>query len=236
MERLQKVIASYGYCSRREAEKLILAGKVHVNDEKITELGTKVSPSDFIMINNVIINKEKVKKYFVLNKPRSVISSVTDDKGRITVTDLINTPERIYPVGRLDYDTTGIIILTNDGDFANHLMHPSNNIKKTYVAKLEGIIDAVAIEKLKRGISISDRPVDIVQFKVRKKDKIKNSTLMEITIVEGRNHIVKKIFEKLGFPVSKLTRTRYGHLYIDNLKSGEYKELSIKEVKKFYTK
>ncbi len=236
MERLQKVIANYGYCSRREAEKLIKAGKVHINDVKVTELGTKVGPSDFIMINNVIINKEKTKKYYILNKPRSVISSVSDDKGRITVTDLINVDQRIYPIGRLDYDTTGLILLTNDGEFANYLTHPSNNIKKTYLAKLEGVIDAVAISKLKKGIIIGERKVDIVNFKVRKKDKIKNSTLIELTIIEGRNHIVKKVFEKLNFPVSKLTRTRYGHLHVDDLKSGMYRELSIKEVKKFYAK
>ncbi len=234
MERLQKVIANYGYCSRREAEKLILDKKVYVNNSLVTELGTKVDATDYITINGVTINKEVVKTYFVLNKPRKVISTTSDDKGRITVTDLINTNQRIYPIGRLDYDTTGIILLTNDGEFANMLMHPSNKIKKTYVAKLEGIIDADAVKALKRGISIESRKVDIVHFKVRKKDYEKNSTLIELTIIEGRNHIVKKIFEKLNFPVEKLTRTKYGHLNVDNLKSGEYRELSIKEVKKFY--
>ncbi len=234
MERLQKVIASYGYCSRRKAEDLILAKKVKVNDELVTELGAKVSRSDLIKINGVLINKEIVKQYFILNKPRSVVSSVTDDKGRITVTDLINTKEKIYPVGRLDYDTTGLIILTNDGDFANYLMHPRNKVRKTYLAKLEGIIDANAVAKLKSGFKIGDREVEIVNFKVRKKDHIKNTTMIELTIIEGRNHIVKRLFEKLGFTVMKLTRTKYGHLDLGKLQSGEYKELTTKELKKFY--
>ncbi len=234
MERLQKVIAGYGYCSRREAEKLIAAKKVYVNNSLVTEAGTKVSGSDLIIINGVTINSEVSKKYFVLNKPRSVVSSVKDDKGRITVTDLINTNERIYPVGRLDYDTTGLILLTNDGDFANYLMHPSNHIKKTYMAKLEGIIDGKAIHRLKKGVVIGERIVDIVRFKVGKKDFEKKTTMIEISIIEGRNHIVKKLFEKIGFPVMKLTRTSYGHLDVSKLKSGEYRELSIKEVKKFF--
>ncbi len=234
MERLQKVIANYGYCSRREAEKLISAKKVYVNNTLVTELGTKVSSSDLIMINGVTINNEITKKYFILNKPRSVVSSVKDDKGRITVVDLINTKERVYPIGRLDYDTTGLILLTNDGDFANHLMHPSNNFKKTYIAKLEGNIDGTAIHRLKKGVVIGERVVDVVRFKIGKKDFEKNTTMIELTIIEGRNHIVKKVFEKLGYPVIKLTRTNYGHLSVDKLKSGEYRELSIKEVKKFY--
>lgn len=231
MERLQKVIAGYGYASRREAEKLILAKKVCVNGSLVTELGTKVEASDLITINGVAINKEIIKKYYLLNKPRHVISTASDDHNRITVVDLINTDERIYPVGRLDYDTTGVILLTNDGEFANYLMHPSNKIKKTYVAKLEGLINKDAIDMLKNGIVINDKMVDIIHFKVRKKDFEKETTLIEVTIEEGRNHIVKKVFEKLGFPVAKLTRTSYGEINVNNLKSGEYRELSIKEVK-----
>lgn len=234
MERLQKVIASYGYASRREAEKLILAKKVTVNGELVKELGTKVEYSDVIMIGGVTINRDIPKKYYILNKPRNVISSAHDEAGRITVVDLINTDERIYPVGRLDYDTTGLIILTNDGDFANYLMHPKNNIRKTYVAKLEGIISADAVEKLKSGVTINNRRVALTHFKVRKKDNVKQTTMIEVSIVEGRNHIVKKLFEKLGFKVIKLTRTSYGHLNVQKLNSGEYRELTIKEVKSFY--
>lgn len=234
MERIHKAIANYGYCSRREAEKLIKNKKVYVNDKLITELGTKVTSTDLITIDGILINKEIQKKYYLLHKPRSVVSSASDDKNRITVVDLIDTNERIYPVGRLDYDTTGIIILTNDGEFANYLMHPKNEIKKTYLVKIEGILDANAIKSLKNGVVVDNKKVNIVNFKIRKKNQEKKTSFIELTIIEGRNHIVKNIFKELGYSVEKLTRTGYGHLKIDNLKSGEYRELTIKETKTFY--
>ena len=234
MERLQKVIASYGYASRRKAEDLIRHGKVLVNGKVITELGTKVETNDIISIDGVIINKDIKHEYYLLNKPRQVISSVTDKEGRITVTDLINTDARIYPVGRLDYDTTGLIILTNDGDFANMLMHPSYEVEKTYVAKLNKILDKDDINKLKKGIVIDNRKVEIKRFKVRKKDNEKNTSIIELTIVEGRNHIVKRIFESMHIDVMKLSRVGYAFLTLDGLKSGEYRQLSIKEIKKLY--
>ena len=234
MERLQKVIASYGYASRRKAEDLIRHGKVLVNGKVITELGTKVETNDIISIDGVIINKDVKHEYYLLNKPRQVISSVIDKGGRITVTDLINTDARIYPVGRLDYDTTGLIILTNDGDFANMLMHPSYEVEKTYVAKLNKILDKDDINKLKKGIVIDNRKVEIKRFKVRKKDNEKNTSIIELTIVEGRNHIVKRIFESIHIDVMKLSRVGYAFLTLDGLKSGEYRQLSIKEIKKLY--
>ena len=234
MERLQKVIASYGYASRRKAEDLIRHGKVLVNGKVITELSTKVLANDIISIDGVIINKDVKHEYYLLNKPRQVISSVEDKLGRITVRDLINTEARIYPVGRLDYDTTGLIILTNDGDFANMLMHPSYEIEKTYVAKINKVLDKDDINKLKKGIVIDNRKVDIKRFKVRKKDVEKNTSIVELTIVEGRNHIVKKIFENMRIDVIKLSRVSYAFLTLDGLKSGEYRKLSIKEIKKLY--
>lgn len=234
MERLQKVIASYGYASRRKAEDLIRHGKVLVNGKVITELGTKVEANDIISIDGVIINKDVKHEYYLLNKPRQVISSVEDKLGRITVRDLINTEARIYPVGRLDYDTTGLIILTNDGDFANMLMNPSYEIEKTYVAKINKVLDKDDINKLKKGIVIDNRKVDIKRFKVRKKDVEKNTSIVELTIVEGRNHIVKKIFESMRIDVIKLSRVSYAFLTLDGLKSGEYRKLSIKEIKKLY--
>lgn len=234
MERLQKVIASLGYTSRRKAEDLIKHGKVLVNGKVITELGTKVLANDIISIDGVIINKDVKHEYYLLNKPRQVISSVEDKLGRITVRDLINTEARIYPVGRLDYDTTGLIILTNDGDFANMLMHPSYEIEKTYVAKINKILDKDDINKLKKGIVIDNRKVDIKRFKIRKKDVEKNTSIIELTIVEGRNHIVKKIFESMRIDVIKLSRVSYAFLTLDGLKSGEYRKLSIKEIKRLY--
>ena len=235
MERLQKVIASSGFTSRRKAEELIKNGKVSVNGEIVTELGTKVSYEDSIVVDGTLLKKEINKEYYLLNKPRGIISSVSDDKDRKTVVDLINTDTRIYPVGRLDYDTTGLILLTNDGELTNILSHPSNNIEKTYIAKIEGILDVDDINKLKRGIVIEGKKCKPVRFKIRKKDKEKNNSLIEITIVEGRNHIVKKLFHELKHEVIKLKRETYAFLTLGDLKSGEYRQLSIKEVKKLYS-
>ena len=235
MERLQKVIANSGYCSRRKAEELISQGKVCVNGNVVTEMGIKVSGSDEILVEGKSLDLNSVNYvYYLLNKPRGIISSSKDEFDRKTVVDLIDTDKRIYPIGRLDYDTTGLILLTNDGEFANLLMHPNNNIKKTYLAKIEGILDKKAIDQLKRGVVIDDRKVGVVDFKVRKKDVDKNTSMVEVTIVEGRNHIVKRLFQKLGYDVIRLTRTGYGDLGLGTLQSGEYRELSIKEVKKFY--
>lgn len=234
MERLQKVIANSGYTSRRKAEELIQAGKVAVNGNIIKELGYKVDSTAEITIEGNSINKSNNKVYYLLNKPRGVISSSNDEKGRTTVVDLIKTEERIYPIGRLDYDTTGLIILTNDGELANLLMHPNNNIVKTYIAKVEGILDKDNINALKKGIVIEGRKTEIVDFKIKKKDVEKNTTLISISIIEGRNHIIKKIFDSMRHQVIKLTRVGYDFLTLDGLKSGEYRELSIKEVKKLY--
>ena len=234
MERLQKVIASFGYASRRKAEDLIRKQKVMVNGEVVTELGTKVSPSDVISIDGVIINKDVKHEYYILNKPRSVISSVNDEAGRITVVDLIDTEARIYPIGRLDYDTTGLILLTNDGDFANALMHPSKKKEKTYIAKLDKVLTKEDILAIKKGITIDKRIVEVKRFKVKKRDLEKNTDIVEITIVEGRNHIVKRLFKELGVNVVKLSRIAYGFLDIKDLKSGEYRNLTIKEIKKLY--
>ena len=234
MERLQKVIANSGYTSRRNAEELIKDGRVSVNGEIVTQLGTKVNPNDEILIDGEVLNKIEKKVYYILNKPRGVISSVKDDKGRKTVVDLIDTDLRIYPIGRLDFNTTGLILLTNDGEFANHLMHPKNNIKKTYLAKIEGMLSREDIISLKKGIIIDDRKVDTSRFHIKKEDIEKNTSLVEITIVEGRNHIVKNIFSSLKHDVIKLTRTNYSFLNIDDLQSGEYRELTIKEVKKLF--
>lgn len=234
MERLQKVIASYGYTSRRKAEELIRKGKVMVNGKIITELGTKVEANDVISIDSVIINKDVKQEYYLLNKPRQVISSVEDKQGRITVRDLINTDARIYPIGRLDYDTTGLIILTNDGDLANLLMHPSFEVEKTYVAKVNKVLDKDDIKKIKSNIVVEGRKVVIKRFKIKKKDFEKNTSVVELTIIEGRNHIVKKIFASMNIDVIKLSRVGYAFLTIDNLKSGEYRNLTIKEIKKLY--
>lgn len=229
MERLQKVIASSGYSSRRKAEELITQGKVIVNGEVVRELGTKVNPSDIIIVEGHSISYEE-KEYYMLNKPREVISSVSDDKGRRTVVNYINTDKRIYPIGRLDYDTTGLILLTNDGDFANKMMKPSNNIIKTYLAKLDSILTKEDIDKLLDGIVIDKVKCTPNKVKIKEIDNKSNKCLVEISIHEGRNHEVRKLFEKLGYDTLKLTRISYGNLKLGNLRSGEYRPLSKEEI------
>ncbi len=235
MERLQKIIAQYGYTSRRKAEDLIRKKKVMVNGKIITELGTKVDSNDVISIDGIIINKDIKHEYYILNKPRSVLSTVEDNLGRITVVDLINTDARIYPIGRLDYDTTGLILLTNDGDFANTLMHPKFEIEKTYIAKINKVLDKDEIHKIKNGIEIDNRKVEVKKFKIKNINKEKNTMIIELTIIEGRNHIVKRLFNELNIEVLKLSRIGYGFLDIKDLKSGEYRTLTIKEIKKMYS-
>ena len=234
MERLQKYIANSGYTSRRKAEELILNNAVMVNGKIVNTLGFKVSDDDEVIVNGEFINKSTKKVYYLLNKPREVICSVTDDKNRKVVVDLIDTNERIYPVGRLDYDTTGLIILTNDGTLANILMHPKHKVYKTYIAKINGILNEEDFKKLRKGVLIDKSILKIDHVKVREIDKVKNSSLVEITIHEGRNHIIRKLFEALGYDVKKLTRTKLAFLSLDNLKSGEYRTLTKEEVQKLY--
>lgn len=234
MERLQKVIAQAGVTSRRKAESLILEGKVKVNGVVVRELGTKVSSKDEIAVNDRIIEKE-AKEYYLLNKPRGVVTTTSDDKNRKTVMDYINTEARIYPVGRLDYDTTGALLLTNDGEFANILMHPNNQVDKVYLAKLNGIIKGEQINQLKNGVMIDDCLVKASRVKLKKVDPAKGTSMVEITIHEGKNHQVKKMFEAVGFLVDKLTRERIGIFQIKDLKSGEYRKLTPKEVQVVYS-
>ena len=234
MERLQKVIANSGYCSRRKAEDLIKQGKVLVNGELVTTLGTKVNGNDAIIVEGKILKNEEDKVYYLLNKPRGIISSSSDDKNRKTVVDLIDTDKRIYPIGRLDYDTTGLIILTNDGTLSNKLMHPSNGVEKKYVAKLNKFFDISDLKTLENGVIVDNIKCKPTRVKIKKNDRIKDYSIVEITIVEGRNHIVKRVFENLGYLVDKLSRIEYAFLSIDNLRSGEYRELTKKEIKKLY--
>lgn len=233
MERIQKLIAESGVCSRRKAEELILAGKVKINGIVVTELGTKASYEDVIIVENKKIYFGK-KEYYLLNKPRNVISSTNDEKNRKIVTDYIDTRANIYPIGRLDCDTTGIILLTNDGDLANLLMHPKNKIPKTYLAKLNKVFTLEDYFTLKKGIKVEDYFVKPNHLKIKEKDDKKNTSYVEITVVEGKNHMIKNIFSSLGYDVLKLTRTRYATLSLGNLKSGEYRMLSNEEVESLY--
>ena len=235
MERLQKVIANSGYCSRRRAEELILEGKVFVNGSVIRELGTKVSHDDEIEVDGLSIKKDHNYEYYLLYKPRGVVTTTNDDKGRKTVVDLIDTTARIYPVGRLDYDTTGVLLLTNDGVFANGLMHPANEIDKVYIAKVEGILSGYDVKRLKSGIMIDGRKTAKCHVKVRSIDKKKNTCIVELVIHEGRNHQVKKMIEAVGKKVIKLKRERFGIFDLSGLKASEYRRLTAKEVHVVYS-
>lgn len=235
MERLQKVIANAGVTSRRKAEKLILAGKVKVNGKVVTELGTKVSPTDRIEVDGIPLTQE-IKRYFLLYKPRGVISAVKDNKGRKVVTDFFpDVEERIYPIGRLDYHTSGLILLTNDGEFAHLLSHPKFEIPKTYIAKVEGIPSRELLRQLASGVKLEDGKTAPAKVKMKSMNKKKKTAIIEITIHEGRNRQVRRMFEHIGHPVQKLKREQYGFLTLRGLNAGEYRELTPHEVKQLRT-
>ncbi len=231
MERLQKVMAAAGIASRRKSEELIKEGKVKVNGKIVTELGIKVSANDKVEVNEIPIERE-VPVYFLLYKPRGVISSVSDDKGRKVVTDFFSEfKERVYPVGRLDYDTSGLLLMTNDGEFANLLMHPRNEIEKVYVAKVKGIPQKESLRKLEKGIRLEDGKTAPAKVKMLSLDKKKQTAIVEIIIHEGRNRQVKRMFEAIGHEVLKLKRERYGFLTLNGLSAGDARELTPHEVK-----
>ncbi|WP_028273074.1 pseudouridine synthase [Atopococcus tabaci] len=230
MERLQKVMAHAGVASRRKSEQLIAEGRVTVNGEIVTDMGTKVSRQDTIAVDGIVVEREH-PVYFLLNKPRGVISSVSDEKGRKTVVDLLpEIPQRIYPIGRLDYDTTGALILTNDGEFANLLMHPRFEIDKTYVAKVKGILNKQTLRQLEKGVVIDGKRTAPAKGRILSQDYKKETTMVELTIHEGRNQQVKKMFEAVKHPVMKLKRETYGSLTLGGLQSGEWRELKPFEV------
>ena len=234
MERLQKLIAESGYCSRRKAEDLIKQGKVTLNGKKVTELGVKATFGDEILVSGNLIEYQE-REYYLFYKPRGVVCTTKDDKNRKTVMDYFDdVNKRIYPIGRLDYDTTGLLLLTNDGDFANLMMHPKNKIDKFYVAKLEGIVTVEEIKKLKKGIKIDNKMVYPSRVKLKKLNKKNMTSIVEITLHDGINHEVKRIFESIGHNVIKLKREAFAFLTLGNLKSGERRILTKKEVRQLY--
>lgn len=231
MERLQKVMAQAGIASRRKSEDLIVAGKVKVNGETVTELGTRVSRADRIEVDGVQIVEEETV-YHLLYKPRGIISTANDEKGRKTVVDFFpEIEERIYPVGRLDYDTSGIIIMTNDGEFAYLMTHPKFEIKKTYIAKTKGIPRRDDLKKLERGIELEDGMTAPARVKMISNDQKAKTAIVEITIHEGRNRQVRRMFDAIGCPVDGLKREAFGNLTTRGLNAGESRALTIHEVK-----
>lgn len=231
MDRLQKVIAQAGITSRRKAEELIVQGKVKVNGEIITQLGYCPPKGASIEVDGQKIQRED-KVYYVLYKPKKTICAVKDDRDRKTVCDLFDVKERIYPVGRLDYDTTGVLIMTNDGEFANEIIHPRYHLARTYEVSIDGILEPIMIKELEKGIMLEDGMTLPVKIRVTRKDFEKQTTSFEMTLKEGRNRQIKRMMEHYGFRVTRLHRRNIEFLYIRDLKPGEYRRLKPFEVAK----
>ncbi len=230
MMRLNKYIAESGLCSRRNAEKFILEGRVSINNKTVTDLSIKINEG----IDEVYVDGEKIKPkrhiYILLNKPKGVISSTKDEKKRKTVVDLIKTNEKIFPVGRLDYNTTGVLLLTNDGDFSNILTHPKHKIKKVYSVILNRPLLKEDRGKLLRGIYINGKKGRFIKIDF---PDLRKTKLVEVTVVEGRNHFVKDMFKTLGYNVTELDRKYFGHFKAD-IPLGKYRTISGDEIKSIF--
>ncbi len=232
-ERVHKIIAQRGYCSRRKAEALMLEGKVLVDGDIIKDLGHKISPQANIVVEGHRLDSvEKVT--YVFYKPEGAVSTTLDEAGRTTVIDFIDDDRRLYPIGRLDYDTSGLILLTNDGDFANRMMHPKSKIEKEYVVSFTGFLRKQTSEKLKRGVFIDGektRPAKV--FGVKSNPKTEKTTA-HVVITEGKHHQVKKMFQAFNHEVIKLKRIRFGPLTLEGLSKGSYRLLKPHEYKQLY--
>lgn len=227
--RINKYIASCGVTSRRKADELIIAGKVAVNGAIMREPGYDVQPDDEVVCDGRKISLEVGKTYILLNKPVGYVTTTSDDKDRPTVLDLIQDEDkRIFPVGRLDYNTSGLLILTNDGDVANKLMHPSKELDKTYRAVVSGILTRGKIARLEKGMDIGGFRTSPAKVEVRKHNR--NSTVVDITIHEGKNHQVRRMFKAVDTPVQTLERIKIGNLVIGRLAVGGYRKLGPAEV------
>lgn len=228
--RLQKLLALAGVASRRGSEILMLNGEVEVNGEVVTRLGTKVDPGkDVVRVGGKRLPPISGKVYLALNKPRGVVSTMSDPEGRRNLSDVVaDRPERLFHVGRLDTDTEGLIILTNDGDFANRLAHPSYEVDKTYVAEVEGEIFPNVRKQLLAGVTLEDGPVTVTKARIM--ETRKDKSIIELVIHEGRNRIVRRLLDHLGHPVTRLTRTRIGPVRLGSMKPGEMRDLSREEL------
>jgi len=232
MERLQKVLANAGVASRRHSEELILNGRVKVNGAVIKTLGTKVDPEkDTIEINGELLKTEMPKIYLMLNKPAGYVTTAHDPQGRPTVVDLVkDAGERVYPVGRLDYDTAGLLLLTNDGDLTYALTHPKHEVDKTYMTLVQGVPNPDKLKRFRKGLRLADGPTSPAGVKLIK--TVRGNAWLEIVIHEGRNRQIRRMCETIGHPVIKLKRIKLGFLTLDNLEEGKYRQLTKDEIKK----
>jgi 23S rRNA pseudouridine2605 synthase len=236
LERLQKIIAHAGFASRREAEVMIREGRVTVNGRIVTELGTKADPArDHIKVDGKLITHAEPHRYILLYKPKEVMTTVEDPQGRRTVIDLVRgVRERIYPVGRLDYHSEGLVLLTNDGELAYKVSHPRHGSVKTYNVKVRGVPEERIIDKLRRGITIEGKrtlPCDIARIKTTGRNSEEGNSWFEVKLREGRTHQIRKMFQAVGHPVSKLKRVAIGPIFDPQLTPGVWRELTKNEVK-----
>ncbi len=226
--RLNKYIAESGFASRRKAEEYIEQGRVLLNGKVVKNLGTKVDPfNDVVYVDDVKL-KLREKVYYLLNKPKGVITSTSDEKNRRTVVDLIRTREKIFPVGRLDYNTTGVLLLTNDGEFSNKLTHPKNKYGRVYIATIDKDLAEKDKEKLLSGVYIEKKKGKFTEVSYVKNNNYK---IVRVTSVEGRNHFVKNMFSSLGYRVQELSRESFGGVNVKDMREGESRIFTYKEVK-----
>ncbi len=237
-ERLQKVMASSGVASRRKCEEIILAGRVKVNGELVTELGTKISKKDIVEVDGKVLSREALV-YFLLYKPTGYLTAVSDKLGRRVVMDLLpqelKKQYRLFPIGRLDYDTSGVLLITNDGDLSYRLTRSAKEIEKTYQVRVDGIIDQKAVNQLMKGIPLDGQLTKRAKVEIVSFDKKNNSTLILLTITEGRNRQVRRMCESIGYPVKKLKRVSFGGVTLDGLSVGEIRALRPHEIKVLYS-
>lgn len=223
--RVHKYMAMCGVASRRKSEAILLEGRVKINDSVVTSLGSLVESGDVVKVDNKVITLEENKVYVMLNKPLDCVTTSDDQFNRTTVLDFIDVKERIYPIGRLDYNTTGMLLLTNDGDLANKIMHPSTHLTKTYVAAVQGTPTEAELKRFESGIMIDDRLTSPAKIQVLK------AGLVEVQIYEGRNRQVRKMLDAINHPVVTLKRSRIGTLQIGDIKPGKYRHLRQDEIK-----
>lgn len=226
--RLQKYLAHCGVASRRQAELIIAQSRVSVNDEIVTDPARDVSGQDLVKVDDKLIKLNNTYKYYLLNKPLGVVSTASDEKGRLNVIDLIDSDKRLYPIGRLDMDTTGIILITNDGKLTQILTHPKYELSKTYIAKVKGRPNKTSLNKLRNGLYVDSRKTKEAQVKIL--NSYPNETLIEISIQEGRNRQIRKMFDAIGHPVISLKRIKIGEIEIGGLMVGDYRELNKEEM------
>ena len=227
--RLQKVLSQAGIASRRAAEDLIFRGRVEVNGEVVAEQGRRVDPTkDVIRVDGVRVPPQRQTRYLVLNKPRGVLSAMEDPHGRRTLSEFVPDGVRLFHVGRLDADSEGLLLLTNDGDFAQRMTHPSYEVPKTYVAEVSGLVSPATLKRLLKGIVLEDGPIqaDRVQLVQRAEDR----SLVKVELHSGRNRIVRRMFDAVGHPVRKLSRVAIGPVRLGELRSGQVRELTGEEL------